>query len=444
MNHNEQQPPVTPQTKDVFNIDLEPWVGSAIMLLDLDAFFASVEQLDHPGWRGKPVIVGGNADKRGVVAAASYEARTFGVRSAMPASQAARLCPDAIWTRGHFHRYREVSNEVMKIIEKETPHIQQVSIDEAFVDISPTQFNKEHPIIIAKRIQSNVEQLGITCSIGLGASKSIAKIASDMDKPRGLTVVFPGRETDFLAPLPIKCLSGVGPAAQKVLIDHNIKTLSDIAHADEALLKRVFGKNAEMMRDRALGRDRTQVEPEDSVKSVSNETSFAEDITTETDLRAGIATMAAKVGRRLRKKQLKGKTIALKLRFGDRSIHTVQQTLDTPTDDELFYTPLLYEMARKLWTPGIAVRLVGVAMSGIDKDLAVQASLFNIKQEAPLESDIKPIIEDPAKRSGLLSATDKVKNRFGEDAVQFGNEFHTKNRTTETLPKNPADYKEQT
>lgn len=420
-----------------------PWEGPAIALVDLDAFFASVEQLDNPGWRGKPVIVGGKADKHGVVAAASYEARVYGVHSAMPASQAARLCPNAIWTRGHFGRYREVSDQVMAIIERETPHVQQVSIDEAFFDISPTRFNHEHPSRIVKRIQDEVEKLGVTCSIGVGVSKSIAKIASDIDKPRGLTIVYPGREESFLAPLPIKVMSGIGPSAQNTLHEHGIRTLGDLVMADQSLLKKVFGKNADMMRARALGKDVSLVTREREVKSVSNEITFSEDITTEDDLRAAIATMAAKVGRRLRKKDLSGKTIALKIRFGDRSTHSIQKTLDAPTNDELFYIPLLYEMVKELWHPGVAVRLIGVGISGFNHAPVVQESLFDVRKEAPLETDIKPILEDAEKRGKLLDATDRVKNRFGENGVQFGSEVHLRDRSTGTIPKNPSDYREQ-
>ena len=180
---------------------LQPWTGPAILLVDLDAFFASVEQLDHPAWRGKPVIVGGDADKHGVVSTASYEARAYGVHSAMAASAARELCPQAIWTHGHFDRYKEMSARVMAILHDESPHVQQVSIDEAFVDVSPTEVNSEHPAAIADRIQKRVAHLGVTCSIGVGTSKTVAKIASDLDKPRGLTVIYPGSELDLLFPL---------------------------------------------------------------------------------------------------------------------------------------------------------------------------------------------------------------------------------------------------
>ncbi len=181
---------------------LSDWSGPAIGLLDLDAFFASVEQLDHPEWRGKPVIVGGSPDKRGVVSTASYEARAFGVHSAMSSAQAQRLCPHAIWTHGHFDRYREMSARVMGILADETPFVDRVSIDEAFFDITPGRFSKESPIGIAQRISKRVRELGLTCSIGLGCNKTVAKIASERDKPRGLTVVLPGTERGFLRPLP--------------------------------------------------------------------------------------------------------------------------------------------------------------------------------------------------------------------------------------------------
>ena len=191
------------------------WHGKAIGLLDLDAFFASVEQLDHPEWRGKPVIVGGSPHKRGVVSTASYEARKFGVHSAMPSATAVRLCPQAIWTPGRYDRYSEMSALVMGFLKDETPLVEQVSIDEAFFDITPGRFSKENPLEICKRIQKKVAALGVTCSIGLGTNKTIAKIASEQEKPRGLTAVFPGTEGRFLAPLPIEAMSGIGPAMAK-------------------------------------------------------------------------------------------------------------------------------------------------------------------------------------------------------------------------------------
>ncbi|MDR2715588.1 MAG: DNA polymerase IV, partial [Coriobacteriaceae bacterium] len=296
----------------------EPWAGPAILLVDLDAFFASVEQLDHPAWRGKPVVVGGDADKRGVVAAASYEARAFGVRSAMPASTARTLCPDAIWTQGNHGRYREMSRRVMEVLDRESPFVQQVSIDEAFVDVSPTAHNTEHPVAVAQRIQDRVEAFGLTCSIGLGTSKTVAKIASDMDKPRGLTVVYPGCEKAFLAPLPVRALSGIGAAAERELHRHGIETLGGLAEAGLPFLKRLFGKNGATMHVRAKGCDDAPVEADDKVKSVSNEISFASDLTTSDEVDSVLASIASKVGRRLRVKGLRGHTLSLKVRFDDR------------------------------------------------------------------------------------------------------------------------------
>lgn len=422
-------------------LPLEPWEGSAILLVDLDAFFASVEQLDHPAWRGKPVIVGGDADKHGVVSTASYEARPYGVRSAMPSSTARRLCPDAIWTHGRFDRYREVSNAIMAILRSETPHVQQVSIDEAFLDVTPTVVNREHPVRVAQRIQRRVEELGVTCSIGAGTSKTIAKIASDMDKPRGLTVVYPGSERDFLAPLPVRVMSGIGASAEEKLKSRGIRTLGQLADADLRMLERVFGKLGRVMHVRANGGDDAPVEQDDAVKSVSNEMTFATDLTRREDVEAAIATMAAKVGRRLRRKGLRGRTLALRVKFDDLSVRSVQRQLPRPSDDELAYTPLLYAMVDEVWRPGTPLRLIGVGMSGFSEEGVVQESLFDVAEAAPSADNVEPVVRDERKRRGLIEATDLVKDRFGEAAVRFGHELRNEENTTGSSSKNPADYK---
>lgn len=427
---------------DSENILLPPWEGPAILLVDLDAFFASVEQLDHPAWRGKPVIVGGDADARGVVSTCSYEARAFGVRSAMASALARQLCPEAIWTRGHFHRYREVSAAIMAILRDETPHVQQVSIDEAFMDVSPTAVNTEHPVAIARRIQDRVAALGVTCSIGVGVSKSVAKIASDRDKPRGLTVVYPGTEQAFLAPLPVRTMSGVGAAAEKVLKAHGIRTLGDLAAADTALLKRVFGKNGEMMRERALGADRSPVVVDDEVKSVSNEVTFAEDLTDRESIEAALATIAAKVGRRLRRKGLTGRTIAIKVRYDDRSVHSVQRQLPTPTDDDLAFTPVLRTMIDDLWEPGMKIRLLGVAVTHFETEENSQESLFDASLfDASKADEAAPLIEDDVKRRRLIENLDALRDRFGDDTVRFGFELRNQGNTTGSSSKNVEDYK---
>lgn len=417
---------------------LPPWEGRAILLVDLDAFFASVEQLDHPGWRGKPVIVGGDSDKRGVVSTASYEARKFGVHSAMPSSQAMRLCPDAIWTRGHFDRYRQMSDAIMGILRDESPFVQQVSIDEAFVDVSPNGINREHPVTIARRIQTRVKSLGVTCSVGVGSSKTVAKIASDMDKPQGLTVVFPGTERDFLAPLPVRSLSGIGASAEAKLKSAGIFTLGELAAAGEERLVRMFGRNGRTMYLRSCGGDDTSVETDEEVKSVSNETSFASDLVERDDIEAAIFAMAAKVGRRLRRKGLKGRTLALKVRFDDRTVHSAQKKLEAPSDDDLSFGYFAVELLDEIWCPGIPVRLVGVSMTGFNAEEAMQNRLFEVAERG--KGPEKPSLSDK-KRQSLLNATDALKDRFGETAVRFGHEIRSSRNTTGSAAKNPADYK---
>ncbi len=429
-----------------FVLPLDPWEGPAILLVDLDAFFASVEQLDHPAWRGKPVIVGGDADARGVVSTCSYEARAFGVRSAMPAKTAARLCPGAIWAHGRFDRYREVSRAIMAIIGDETPYVQQVSIDEAFADITPTRVNTEHPVEVARRIQSRVEHLGVTCSIGLGTTKSVAKIASDMDKPRGLTVVFPGTERAFLDPLPVRALSGVGKAAERALHGRSIRTLGEMARASEGTLRAVFGKSAAMMRARADATERADIAgdlAEDAgAKSVSHAVTFAEDLTERDEMLSALASVADNVGRRLRKKGLRGRTLTLRIRYDDLSVHTARTVLPHPSDDELFFGPHLAPLLDAVWRPGIRVRLLGVGLSGFSKEAACeQTVLFDADAFAETEGVAPPLVEDDEKRARLLEAADALRDRFGEDAVRFGHHLRGGREHTGTGPKNPADYR---
>ncbi|MBO4365730.1 MAG: DNA polymerase IV [Eggerthellaceae bacterium] len=413
------------------------WQGRAILLMDLDAFFASVEQLDHPEWRGKPVIVGGDADKRGVVSTCSYEARAYGVRSAMPSSTAARLCPQAIWTHGRYSRYREMSRKVMQILIDESPFIQQVSIDEAFLDISPGSYSNENPIDVARRIQQRVQELGVSCSIGLGTSKSVAKVASDMDKPRGLTVVYPGREEDFLANLPTKRMSGIGPVAQERLRSFGITTLGQVAHAEERVLQQVFGSNAQMMRMRCLGADDDSVHEGEPAKSVSNEISFAEDLTHRPDLEAAISTVCAKVARRLRKSETRAWSLTLKVRYADRSLRTEVCHLDSPSDDEYLFAAHVNQVLDDLWREGVPVRLLGVAASHFEHedDLAIQDRLFDLSDDA-IEK-----LPDRNRRAGLMAATDMVRDRFGEHSVMLGSELRTRANLTGSGTKNPEDYK---
>ena len=418
-----------------------PWNGTAIILMDLDAFFASVEQLDHPEWRGKPVIVGGSPERRGVVSTCSYEARAFGVHSAMPSSMATRLCPDAIWTGGNFHRYREMSAKVMGILLDESPHLMQVSIDEAFLDVSPTRTNRTHPVEVAQRIQRRVAELGITCSIGLGESKAVAKIASNQNKPRGLTVVYPGHSAEFLAPLPVKEMSGIGPVAQKRLAGYHLRTLGDVAAASPDLLRQVFGKNAQIMADRCRGIDTPVVEDHAPVKSVSNEISFAESLTDRSEIQARIATMAHKVGRRLRRKELEGTTLHLKVRKEDLSVRTCQRKCAHLGTNDLSWLPLLNQMLEEVWTEGEKLRLVGVGVSGFEGE-PVQESLFGDFPSGDSQAQKNPLVADAKKGEGLLRASDAIAQRFGEGAVRFGHEIRSYSDTTGSSAKNPEDYKD--
>ena len=422
---------------------LRPWIGTAIILMDLDAFFASVEQLDHPEWKGKPVIVGGDPTKRGVVSTASYEARKYGVHSAMPSSTAARLCPQAVWTPGNFHRYRELSQKVMGILQDESPHLMQVSIDEAFLDITPTRANREHPVTIARRIQQRVAELGITCSIGLGESKAVAKIASNQNKPRGLTVVYPGESAAFLVPLPVAEMSGIGPVAQKKLIGYHLRTLGDVANADPALLKQVFGKNTQLMIDRCRGVDTAVVSTGEPAKSVSNEISFAISLTDRKELQARIATMAHKVGRRLRRKGIEGTTLHLKIRKEDLSVRTCQRHKANLGTNDLTWLPELYSMLNEVWDGWEPLRLVGVGVSGFESE-PVQETLFDIAPitEANDHSTDSPLIRNAEANKKLLEANDLIAQRFGENAVRFGHELRTYQETTGSSAKNPEDYKD--
>ena len=423
-------------------IPMLPWDGQAILLVDLDAFFAAVEQLDHPEWRGKPVIVGGDAKKRGVVSTCSYEARVFGVRSAMPSSEARRLCPDAIWTVGNHVRYAEVSRQVMDILFSHSPLVQQVSIDEAFMDITPGRFVTHHPIAVAQHIQDQVATLGITCSIGLGTSKTIAKIASDQNKPNGLTVVYPGRELDFLAPLPIRDMSGIGKRGEQRLRDLGIFTLKDLAACDVELLKGIFGKNAQMMLDRARGGDATPVTVEREVKSVSNEVTFSTNIIELSEIQQAIAMIATKVGRRLRHKGLAGYTVTLKVRMDDLSIRTAQRTLPKAVNDERDFMGVLYELIPEVWRAGDELRLLGVGVSSFNAR-PEQLGLFDEVPEAFEMKGKGTAVQKHATRThqdhDLVNATDRIKDRFGEKAVRYGRELRFDDRETDTIPQNEGD-----
>ncbi len=405
-----------------FNIPERTWKGRALLLVDLDAFFASVEQLDHPEWRGKPVIVGGRSDRRGVVSTASYEARAFGVHSAMPSATAERLCPDAIWTSSHFDRYHELSAQVMGILKDESPLLEQMSIDEAYLDVSPGRYTGEDPVAIAARIQARVAELGITCSIGVATGKAVAKIASDMDKPRGLTVVYPGGEAAFLAPMDVRAMPGIGKQSAERLRRIGIRTLGALADTPLDKLTPLFGVNAQAVRDRARGIDPREIATESEVKSVSHERTFATDLVTREEIEDAIDMLGPMVGRRMRKKGLAGHTVTIKLRYADLSRRTAQKGLPANVDDETVFIPVAKRLIDEIWRPGDSVRLVGLGISGFEAH-DEQLGLFADE-------------ELPAGNAELLSAADKIRDKFGDGMLKFGRELKIRHETSGTTGMN--------
>lgn len=424
--------------------DLPAWVGPAVGLLDLDAFFASVEVLDHPEWAGKPLIVGGDADRRGVVSTASYEARAYGVRSAMPSAQAARLCPDAIWTPGNYARYREVSRAVMQAIVQETPYMEQVSIDEAFFEVSPGRFSREHPLTIVRRICAAVASLGVTCSVGLAVNKTTAKIASERNKPRGITAVYPGYERAFLAPLPVRAMSGIGKATQAQLARMGILTLADLAAADPTALERVLGVSGPRLVQRAAGLERSAVASADKpreVKSVSSERTFAQDLRHSTEVMAAVSYIAGLVARRLRHKKLAGKTVTVKLTSSWGHQHTASKTLDYATATEADIRDIATDLVRQIWSEGQPVRLLGIGLSGFEGAAPRQLTLFDaLEDELPEQPHITHgSARRHARDERLAQAGDLLRQKFGDGACMRGNELRFKERTSNTAPMHKED-----
>ena len=339
-----------------------------ILHADFDAFYASVEQLDNPELRGKPVVVGGSAEGRGVVASASYEAREFGVRSAMPMRTAQRLCPHAIRVGARFDRYREISQRVMSIFRDLTPLVEPLSLDEAYLDVTSIVAENRRPADIADGLKRRVKhELGLTISVGVATSKSIAKIASDMDKPDGLTVVVPGDEKAFLAPLPIRDLWGVGPRTAERLNSEGIETIGDIARQDEDWLRERFGKHGAQMQKLALGQDYSPVVVRRETKSVSAETTFAQDIGEPEALLEVVNRLSQRVANQLRRKQLQGRTVKLKLRLSDFTTFTRQKTLPYAVQSADDLSQFAGELLRAELYGRRRFRLVGVGVSGFEQ-----------------------------------------------------------------------------
>jgi DNA polymerase-4 len=334
----------------------------AIVHLDLDAFYAAVEVLERPDLAGKPVLVGARPEERGVVAAASYPARAFGIRSAMPMHRALALCPDAIVLSPRHPLYRDYSRRVMAILHQTSPVVEQMSIDEAYLDLSDQVADWETAVEIAGGLQRRVsEEVGLSASLGVATNKLVAKVASDRDKPGGLTVVRPGEEAAFLAPLPVRVLWGVGPVTAQKLAKMGVETVGDLAKLPEEELRARFGRHGVDMARQAQGIDERPVVTEHEPKSVSQERTFARDLRDAAVLKRQLWRLSQGVGRRLKRAELAAGTVAIKLRYADFTTLTRQMRLAVPTDDERMIYRAALILLRRAWQRGRPVRLLGVA-----------------------------------------------------------------------------------
>jgi DNA polymerase-4 len=334
----------------------------AIIHLDLDAFYASVEILENPQLAGKAVVVGGQPGERGVVASASYAARAFGVRSAMPMSRALALCPEAVVVPPRHRLYGEYSRRVMDILHRTSEVFEQASIDEAYLDVTDSTLDWVDAIEVAKQLQRQVrEETGLSASLGLATNKLVAKVASDRDKPGGLTVVQPGDEARFLAPLPVRVLWGVGPVMARKLSQMDVTCVGDLARLPEDELRRRLGSQGAALARQARGIDRRSVVTEHEIKSVSQERTFRRDIANERALQEHLWRMSQQVAARLKRKELAASTVAIKLRYADFTTLSRQMTLAVPTDDEQAIFRAARTLLERSWQPGRPVRLLGVA-----------------------------------------------------------------------------------
>ncbi|MFC1735449.1 DNA polymerase IV [Candidatus Hydrogenedentota bacterium] len=386
--------------------------------IDMDAFYASVEQLDNPKLAGKPVIVGAPPDKRGVVSAASYEAREHGVHSAMPSRTAFKKCPHGIFRPVRMDRYVEVSHLIRAIFESYTPLVEPLSLDEAFLDLTGSGKLHGPPDEICRDIRRRIkDEIGITASVGLAPNKFLAKMASDMDKPNGFVVIEHGREADAIKGLPISRLWGVGKATEKRLKECGFSLIGDIASAQESVLEKRFGPGGKRLHQLANGVDDRPVEVGCEVKSVSNETTYSKDVSDPKRLRRTLIKLAEKVGRRMRAQELAGKTVQLKLRFADFETMTRDRTLPAPidSDNEIIHHAMDLFEAQSL--RGKKVRLIGVGLAQITQADYGQLMLFR---------------EDEEKKRRLSKVVDGIRSELGEETIMRGSQAKS-SETQESL-----------
>ena len=381
--------------------------AKVIVHVDLDAFFASVEQRDNPALRGKPVVVGADPKQgkgRGVVSTCSYEARRFGIHSAMPISIAYRRCPQAVFLPVNFEKYRRASKQVFEILYQFTPELEPISIDEAFLDITTSYHLFGSPFDVGLKIKERIrKQVGLTASVGIAPVKMVAKIASAHCKPDGLLEIKEAEIESFLSPLTINKLWGVGPKTQKALNVIGIKTIGDLAHTPLRTLQRLLGEHGEQLYRRACGRDDREVLVSDDAKSVSHEHTFEVDTRNRREICHALLEISERLSRRLRKEQLKAKTLTLKIRLKGFKTYTRCHTSAQRTS----YTDEIYKTARSLfesfYKEGDDVRLVGIRLTNFE-DPYVLDSLF----PDPIQEKLEKVHQ----------AVDMIKDRFGEEAIR--------------------------
>ncbi|MBI2956312.1 MAG: DNA polymerase IV [Acidobacteria bacterium] len=372
--------------------------------VDMDAFFVSVELLSRPELRGKPVVVGAPGDQRGVVAAASYEARQYGIHSAMPSRTAKRLCPETIFLPGNYKLYEEWSEKVRRLLERFTPVVQMVSIDEAYLDLTGTERLHGPAWAAAEKIQRTIwQETNLPCSIGVATSYVVAKVASDAAKPRGLLWVPPGTEAAFLAPLPVRRIPGIGPVAEKALKKLGVTTVGELARLGRDELTEVFGRWGEALYRKARGEDAELWFVDEEQKSISHERTFAADVADADELEATLAWLAQLVGQRLREARLHARTVTLKLRYSSFRTLTRAETLAAPTDLDAVIFQTAVKLFRRAWNRRQKVRLLGIAAGALGPAPA-QLSLLDADGQARAEC--------------LAEAADKVRQRHGAEAVR--------------------------
>ncbi|HBL44195.1 DNA polymerase IV [Gimesia sp.] len=391
-----------------------------ILHVDMDAFYASIEERDHPKLRGQPIIVGGRADHRGVVSAANYPARKFGVHSAMPMKTARQLCPQAHFFPVRMSAYAEISHSIQKIFRKYTPLVEPLSLDEAFLDVSGSQLLFGNGREIATAIKQEINQsLQLIASVGVAPNKFLAKIASDAEKPDGLVVVEPDKIQEFLDPLPVSRVWGIGKVATQRFDRLGIKTIAQLRVMEQKVLSELFGEQGSHLWHLAQGLDDRAVVPERQAKSISHETTFSSDINDLEILKTVLIGLVEDVARRLRKNKLRGKTIQLKIRYDDFSTFTRSITVSQPTDlTRDIEQSALQLLDQKLPDRPLSIRLIGIGVTGFQSGALQQKSLFDE--------------EELQKFSRLDQVRDQIASRFGSDSITRGNRISSEDSQEET------------